>query len=85
MVLDMTLRDIERVLYFEAYVVTDPGMTPLQAKQLLTEDDYLEQGGRIRRRVLRIYGRRRRTRSAGQSGSQRRWKISSMIWNVHRF
>jgi DNA-directed RNA polymerase subunit beta' len=27
MVLDMTLRDIERVLYFEAYVVTDPGMT----------------------------------------------------------
>ena len=41
MVLDMTLRDIERVLYFEAYVVTDPGMTPLQAKQLLTEDDYL--------------------------------------------
>ena len=30
MVLDMTLRDIERVLYFEAYVVTDPGMTPLQ-------------------------------------------------------
>ena len=29
MVLDMTLRDIERVLYFEAYVVTDPGMTPM--------------------------------------------------------
>ncbi|MBC7945943.1 MAG: DNA-directed RNA polymerase subunit beta', partial [Burkholderiales bacterium] len=41
MVLDMTLRDIERVLYFEAYVVTDPGMTPLQRCQLLTEDDYL--------------------------------------------
>jgi DNA-directed RNA polymerase subunit beta' len=41
MVLDMTLRDIERVLYFEAYVVTHPGMTPLQAGQLLTEDDYL--------------------------------------------
>lgn len=40
MVLDMTLRDIERVLYFEAYVVTDPGMTPLQRRQLLTEDDY---------------------------------------------
>jgi DNA-directed RNA polymerase subunit beta' len=30
LVLDMTLRDIERVLYFEAYVVTDPGMTPLK-------------------------------------------------------
>ena len=41
MVLDMTLRDIERVLYFEAYVVTDPGMTPLNRRQLLTEDDYL--------------------------------------------
>lgn len=42
MVLDMTLRDIERVLYFEGYVVTDSGMTPLQYKQLLTEDDYLD-------------------------------------------
>ena len=41
MVLDMTLRDIERVLYFEAYVVVDPGMTPLERGQLLTEDDYL--------------------------------------------
>ncbi|MGE5526284.1 MAG: DNA-directed RNA polymerase subunit beta', partial [Rhodospirillaceae bacterium] len=41
MVLDMTLRDIERVLYFEAYVVVDPGMTPLKRGQLMTEDDYL--------------------------------------------
>ncbi len=41
MVLDMTLRDIERVLYFEAFVVTDPGLTPLNRGQLLTEDDYL--------------------------------------------
>jgi DNA-directed RNA polymerase subunit beta' len=41
MVLDMTLRDIERVLYFEAYVVVDPGMTPLKRAQLMTEDDYL--------------------------------------------
>ncbi|MGN6843868.1 DNA-directed RNA polymerase subunit beta', partial [Neisseria sp. P0021.S006] len=40
MVLDMTLRDIERVLYVEAFVVTDPGMTPLQRRQLLTEYDY---------------------------------------------
>ena len=43
MVLDMTLRDIERVLYFEAYVVTDPGMVSnLQRGQLLTEEQYLE-------------------------------------------
>ncbi|MDD5367304.1 MAG: DNA-directed RNA polymerase subunit beta' [Gallionellaceae bacterium] len=41
MVLDMTLRDIERVLYFEAYVVTEPGMTPLNRCQIMTEDDYL--------------------------------------------
>ena len=41
MVLDMTLRDIERVLYFEAYVVVDAGMTPLNRAQLLSEDDYL--------------------------------------------
>ena len=34
MVLDMTLRDIERVLYFEAFVVTDPGMTPLQRSSI---------------------------------------------------
>ncbi len=41
MVLDMTLRDIERVLYFEGYVVVEPGMTPLNRGQLLSEDDYL--------------------------------------------
>ena len=41
LVLDMTLRDIERALYFEAYVVVDPGMTPLKKAQLLSEDDYL--------------------------------------------
>ena len=40
MVLDIALRDIERVLYFEAYMVVDPGITPLIKGQLLTEDDY---------------------------------------------
>ena len=40
MVLDMTLRDIERVLYFEAYVVTDPGMTALKKFSIMSEDDY---------------------------------------------
>jgi len=42
MVLDIPLRDIERVLYFEAYVVTHPGMTPLKRGELLSEDNYLE-------------------------------------------
>src|SRR5471032_2528571 len=40
LVLDMTLRDIERVLYFEAYVVVDSGMTPLKKFAIMTEDDF---------------------------------------------
>lgn len=42
LMLDMTLRDIERVLYFESYVVTEPGMTTLERSQLLNEEDYLD-------------------------------------------
>ncbi|WP_067648369.1 DNA-directed RNA polymerase subunit beta' [Dokdonella koreensis] len=42
LMLDMTLRDIERILYFEAYVVIDPGLTPLQRAQLLNEEQYLQ-------------------------------------------
>ena len=42
LLLDMTLRDIERVLYFEAYVVIDGGMTTLERGQLLSEEAYLE-------------------------------------------
>ncbi|WP_455204398.1 DNA-directed RNA polymerase subunit gamma, partial [Kaarinaea lacus] len=42
LLLDMTLRDIERVLYFEAFVVIDPGMTQLERGQLLTDEQYLE-------------------------------------------
>jgi DNA-directed RNA polymerase subunit beta' len=42
LLLDMTLRDIERVLYFESYVVTDPGMTTLEQGQLLTDEGYYE-------------------------------------------
>lgn len=42
LLLDMTLRDIERVLYFESYVVTDPGMTTLERGQLLNDEQYFE-------------------------------------------
>jgi len=42
LLMDMTLRDIERVLYFESFVVVDPGMTPLERGQLLTDEQYLE-------------------------------------------
>src|SRR5688500_18931559 len=41
LMLDMPLKDIERVLYFENYIVTEPGLTPLKQHQLLSEDDYL--------------------------------------------
>jgi len=41
MMLDMPLKDIERVLYFEYYIVTEPGLTPLKQHQLLSEDDYM--------------------------------------------
>ena len=42
MLLDMTLKDLERILYFENYIVTEPGLTPLKERQLLTEDEYLK-------------------------------------------
>ena len=42
LLMDMTLKDIERVLYFEAFLVTDPGLTPLVYKQLLTEEMYFD-------------------------------------------
>ncbi len=42
LLLDMTLKDLERILYFEYYVVLEPGLTPLQDRQLLSEDEYLK-------------------------------------------
>ena len=48
LLLDMTLRDIERILYFEAFVVSDPGMTDLERGQLLTDEMYLD--------ALEMYG-----------------------------
>ncbi|MCC0019328.1 MAG: DNA-directed RNA polymerase subunit beta' [Rhodobiaceae bacterium] len=42
MLLDMTLKDLERVLYFENYIVIEPGLTPLKEFQLLSEDEYID-------------------------------------------
>src|ERR1700742_2985798 len=42
LLLDMQLKQLERVLYFEAYIVTEPGLTPLEKYQLLTEDELLD-------------------------------------------
>jgi DNA-directed RNA polymerase subunit beta' len=41
LLLDMTLKDLERILYFESYIVLDPGLTPLKDRQLLNEEEYL--------------------------------------------
>ncbi|ACK52751.1 DNA-directed RNA polymerase, beta' subunit [Methylocella silvestris BL2] len=41
LLLDMTLKDLERILYFESYIVLDPGLTPLKDRQLLNEEDHL--------------------------------------------
>lgn len=41
LLLDLTLRDLERVLYFENYIVVEPGLTPLKVKQLLSEEEYV--------------------------------------------
>ena len=42
LMLDMALKDVERVLYFESYIVTEPGLTSLKEKQLLTEEEYIQ-------------------------------------------
>ena len=42
LLLDMTLKDLERILYFENYVVIEPGLTPLKQHQLLSEEEYLQ-------------------------------------------
>ena len=42
LLLDLTLREIERVLYFESYIITDPGLTELEKCQILTEEEYIE-------------------------------------------
>jgi len=42
LMMDMTLKELERVLYFENFIVIEPGMTPLKTHQLLTEEEYIE-------------------------------------------
>ncbi|HCY47969.1 MAG TPA: DNA-directed RNA polymerase subunit beta', partial [Alphaproteobacteria bacterium] len=42
LMLDMMLKEVEKVLYFESYIVIEPGLTPLSPRQLLTEEEYLE-------------------------------------------
>jgi len=54
--LNLNLRDLERVLYYEEYIVLDPGDTPLKKKQLLTEDQYQEAVGKYSNRFVAKMG-----------------------------
>ena len=56
LLLDMSPRSLEKVLYFAAFVVTDPGETPLEYKQLLTDKEYREARQSSARSILRRNG-----------------------------
>ena len=56
--LDITPRNLEKVLYFAAYIVTDPGDTDLAYKEILTEQQYREKKRRIRRQIQGRHGSR---------------------------
>ena len=58
LLLDMTLKSLERILYFESYVVLEPGLTPLEDRQLLSEDEYLKAQETLRRGQLHRADRR---------------------------
>ena len=78
--LDISLRDLERILYFEAYVVIEPGDTDLKPNQLLNEEQYPQGARGLRPEVPRADGRRsdqgaaqaRQRREAGRSSCARR-------------
>ena len=64
LLLDMGLKDLERVLYFENYVVIEPGLTPLKPGQLLSEEDFLKISGRVWRGLPGRHRRGSRARHA---------------------
>ena len=69
LVLDMTARNLERVIYYEDYMVIDPGSTPLKQNQLLSEHEYREARETYGPDAFRRQdGRRSRARRAGESG-----------------
>ena len=59
LLLDMSLRDVERVLYFESYIVIEPGATPLVLGQILSDADYLAQ--------LELYGHEFKAQMGGEA------------------
>ena len=71
--LDITLKDLEKVLYCEAYIVIDPKETRLERGELLSEERYLQLARRVRRRHVRgRHGRRSRPRDAQAASTSTR-------------
>ena len=65
LMLDMALKDVERVLYFENYIVTEPGLSPLKEKQLLSEEEYVQKQEELGEDIVYREDRRRsRSRTA---------------------
>ena len=76
LLLDMTLKDLERILYFENYVVIEPGLTPLKERQLLSEDEYLRAQDEYGEDSFTAHDRRRGDpRDAAASSTSRRSPI----------
>ena len=69
LMVDLTLKELEKILYFESYVVLEPGLTDLKQHQLLTEDQMVLKAGRVRRG--RVQGRHRRRSDQGHPGRHR--------------
>ena len=63
--LDMKTTSLERIIYFQDYVVVDPGDTPLKERQLLTEEDFRKAREQLRRRLPGRHGGRRHPQAAG--------------------
>ena len=83
LLLDMQLKQLERVLYFESYIVIEPGLTALEKYQLLTEDELLDGAGRIwRGRLLRRD--RRRGRQAHADGPRPRGRAQGAARRARR-
>src|SRR3982750_1262272 len=88
LMLDMTLREIERVLYFEAFVVIDPGMTPLQRGQLLKSIDLQAELLKIREdmsatssetKLKRLSKRLKLVESFIESGNKPEWMVLTVL------
>ena len=82
--LDISLRDLERILYFESYVVIDPGETELKEKELLSEERYRELRDAVRRRRLRRPHGRRGDQGAAVAHRRRRAVRGAAHRDAHR-